>query len=267
MDAEDHEARRELDRILEFVHAIEARSSTRAVPMKWGVEIFNDDFPRSWAHNFLRVEGDLEGVSVEGLVEEAERFHGAAGHAHRAITVEDEAMAEGLRGSFEDLGWVVDRLLTMVHCRGRGVPANTSGVEEVDFDTVRPALEEFLRGMPYADSEETVRQLVERSLLTAAATDVRHFAVLVEGRVVSNCDLYSDGEVAQIEDVTTLEGFRGKGFARATVGKALEEALAAQHQLVFLVADDDDWPKEFYARLGFEPVGRSHNFTLPGTPV
>jgi hypothetical protein len=31
---------------------------------------------------------------------------------------------------------------------------------------------------------------------------------------------------------------------------------------VFLVADDDDWPKEMYAKLGFEEAGRTFQFLL-----
>ena len=31
--------------------------------------------------------------------------------------------------------------------------------------------------------------------------------------------------------------------------------------LVFLVADDRDWPKQLYSKLGFDPVGRFWQFT------
>jgi hypothetical protein len=31
-------------------------------------------------------------------------------------------------------------------------------------------------------------------------------------------------------------------------------------EVVFIVADDDDWPKHLYARLGFVPVGRKWTF-------
>ena len=29
---------------------------------------------------------------------------------------------------------------------------------------------------------------------------------------------------------------------------------------VFLIADENDWPKKFYERLGFETVGRMYTF-------
>jgi predicted GNAT family acetyltransferase len=67
---------------------------------------------------------------------------------------------------------------------------------------------------------------------------------------------------AQIEDVNTLEPFRGRGLARQVVSFAAREALAGGADLVWLIADDNDWPKELYAKLGFRPVGTFWQFTL-----
>ena len=62
---------------------------------------------------------------------------------------------------------------------------------------------------------------------------------------------HSDGVIAQVEDVATLRDFRRRGLARATVTAAVDAALAMGHEAIFIVADDDDWPKDLYARLGF----------------
>jgi hypothetical protein len=48
------------------------------------------------------------------------------------------------------------------------------------------------------------------------------------------------------------------------VTAAVDAALAMGHELIFIVADEDDWPKDLYARLGFDPVGRAWAFTRPG---
>ena len=85
----------------------------------------------------------------------------------------------------------------------------------------------------------------------------------VDGEVASYCELYSDGSTAQIENVLTLERFRKRGLARATVSRALEDARSGDHSLVFLIADRDDWPKDLYAKLGFEEVGHVWEFVLP----
>jgi GNAT superfamily N-acetyltransferase len=254
-----------VERILAFIHRIEDESATSLQPFRWGTAVFNSEFPRSWAHNFLRVD-DAPDVGATELVAEAERFHSAAGHAHRQVSVDDAATGARLEPGFARAGWTVERLVLMVHRRPPEEGVDPSLAREASFDEVRPALEGFYAEAPFGNSAETVRQLVERSLLTARAANVRHFAVFVDGRVVSTCDLYSDGATAQIEDVSTFAEFRNRGFARATVLQALGVARAEGNDLVFLEADDRDWPKQFYGRLGFDEVAHRYHFTRPGDP-
>ena len=61
----------------------------------------------------------------------------------------------------------------------------------------------------------------------------------------------------------TLERFRNRGLARATVTRALDASREAGHDLTFLLAVRDDWPKELYAKLGFDEIGRIWEFLLP----
>jgi len=82
----------------------------------------------------------------------------------------------------------------------------------------------------------------------------------VDDAPVAAADLYSDGRIAQVEEVATLPAHRGHGYASAVVLRAVEVALASGHDLVFLEADARDWPKDLYARLGFEEVGRTWSF-------
>jgi GNAT superfamily N-acetyltransferase len=253
-------------RILAFVQAMEDASSTDLVSFRYGVALFNSAFPRSWAHNFLRVERTAESPTADVLAVEADRLQGGAGLPHRQIVVRDDALGARLEAGFRERGWLVDRLVYMVHRGAPDRPADTSIVAEVPFEEAKPALEAFIRAAPYGDSEETVRQLVERTLLAAQASNVRHFAVAVEGRIASTCQLYSGDGTAQIEDVATFEEFRNRGFARATVQRALDVARAEGHDLVFLEADRDDWPRRLYARMGFEPVADTYNFTRPPDP-
>jgi GNAT superfamily N-acetyltransferase len=255
---------RQLERIGRFARHLQDASSTDRIRFVWGTAVFNRDFPRSWAHNFLRVESLPEDVTAEDLAGAAERLHGAAGHSHRQVVVEDASAGERLQKGFKRLGWAVERLVYMAHTREPDRWGDTSIVRELTFEEVRPALERFWRQAPHGDSEETVRQLVERSALTARAATVRHFAVLVDGEAVSTCDLYSDGRTAQIEDVATFEDFRNRGYARATVSRALQEARAGGHDVVFLEADADDWPRRLYDKLGFDALAQSYQFTRPG---
>ena len=97
----------------------------------------------------------------------------------------------------------------------------------------------------------------------AAAVDTRFFAGRADGEIGSYCELYYEPDIGQIEDVLTLERFRNRGLARATVTRALDASREAGHDLTFLLADRDDWPKELYAKLGFDEIGRIWEFLLP----
>jgi GNAT superfamily N-acetyltransferase len=251
----------ELSRILEFRRGIAERSSTRVVRFAYGTAWFNDDFPLSWAHNYLEVVATQE-VDAGELIAEAHRLHGSAEQRHRTIEVTDEALGERLEPAFRDAGWEIDRHVVMVHRRGFDRAVDTSSVEELPFSDIRPAIEEYWRQLPEGDSEETVRQLVERTAVTAAACELRHLAVRAGQRVVSTCDLYVVGSVAQLEDVWTHESHRGRGYARAAVARAVEEARGAGCDLVWLDADARDWPRELYRKLGFDAVAHTHTFTL-----
>jgi hypothetical protein len=47
------------------------------------------------------------------------------------------------------------------------------------------------------------------------------------------------------------------------VTRALDASREAGHDVTFLIADRDDWPKELYAKLGFDEIGRIWEFLLP----
>jgi ribosomal protein S18 acetylase RimI-like enzyme len=252
----------ELVRAKAFEEALRDRAIERVVPFPFGRALFNDSYPRVWELNLLRVETP-EGATVEALVGEAERLQGEAGHAHRRIAVPDEQAGARLARGFETAGWRIDCFLFMAY-RGPGERrVDAKAVAEVALGDLRPLRERIAAGEPWADSEETVAMVLDASGLTLRHGNARHFAALVDGEPAAAADLYSDGRTAQIEDVSTLPEFRGRGLASAVVARAAHEALAGGHDLVFLVADDADWPKALYARLGFAPLGRKWVFFRP----
>jgi GNAT superfamily N-acetyltransferase len=249
----------ELERAIGFEEALRERCAERVVPFRFGRALFNDSFPLVWDLNGLRVD-NAEGATAELLAEEAERLHDVAGHAHRRVTVLDEKAGRRLEPEFRALGWQPDRFLFMAwHGKGER-QAPPADIREVDPSELRPLREEILRAEPWADSAEVVRQVIDSSFLVARTGNARHLAALVEGEVASGADLYSDGRTAQVEDVSTFPAYRGRGLASALVLHAVEEALAARHDFVFLIADAADWPKDLYARLGFAPLGCKWTF-------
>ena len=68
----------------------------------------------------------------------------------------------------------------------------------------------------------------------------------------------------------TLEAYPGQGLASSLVLHAVDDARRAGHELVFLQADENDWPRRLYTKLGFDSVGVVTRFLRapsgPGVP-
>jgi GNAT superfamily N-acetyltransferase len=214
-----------------------------------------------WDANFLQVDEVDDAITAGDLAQEADRLMGPRGLAHRKIQLDDEALGSRLAPDFEGAGWDVHRLLVMVH-NGEDIGPPSTPVDEITDGVHAAAKDEFNRRDPYIAEQKVVDEMRGLARRVSEATDKRCFAAYVEDEIASVCELYSDGLTAQIEDVATLEEHRKKGLAQAVVRRALHEAQTWGHETIFLVADHDDWPKEMYAKLGFEEAGRTFQFLL-----
>lgn len=246
-------------RIHDFERELELRCSTATEPTAFGTAFLNLDFPLRYDSNFVWVEPPLRGVAADALAADADRVLGEHGLAHRKLFVDDDLHGGRLAAAFLDLGWSAERLLIMAQVREpEHRPA--AEVSEQGFAEARPFLELVLRRQPYADSEEAVRQLTEIRGVYEREAGARFFVADVDGQPASVCELYVLGDVAQVEDVNTIEEFRGRGLGSAVVLAAAASARTRGCDVVFLIADDADWPKDLYARLGFDPVSRFWSF-------
>ena len=246
----------ELARAIAFDAARQEKLYTRTEVFKGGRAFFHDDFPDVYDLNYLQVE-DLSGLEASALADEADRVQGEAGLKHRRVQVADETTGVNLVNGFRELGWEVERLLLMAHHRkpDRIPPPGTA--TEIGLEKMKVARELSLREEPEKKSEAEIAQLTDTARLMKNMIGARFYAAHDYGEVASTCELYSDGSTAQIEAVITLEKHRNKGLGSAVVLAALEVALSEGHDFIFLIADDDDWPKELYTKLGFDPIGRS----------
>jgi len=220
---------------------------------------FHDRLPRVWDLNFLRVEGAPPDLGARALVAEADRIQGAAGLEHRMVSIEDDRTGARLSPELRSQGWSAETLVIMVHRRTPYRAVNTTIAREIDEDTAASATKAFTRTQPYGREDATVRQIIEMRRVVARAVPTRHYGAPDSGAPKSFCDLYSKDGIGQIEDVAMLETYRGRGLATAVVAKALEESLAAGNDITFLTADDDDWPKDLYGKLGFDTLGYKHS--------
>ena len=165
---------------------------------------------------------------------------------------------ERLAARFRELGWSVTSHLVMAHRREPDRRVDSSMVREVSFDDLKPVRRAVTLRESWGD-DRLGEMLSEVKRRIGSACELRHFAAVLGRNVAAYCELRSDGRTAQIEDVNTLDEFRGRGLARAVVQHALDIARR-DHGLVFLEALAGDWPQQLYGKLGFDVVDTRHLF-------
>ncbi len=251
----------EFGRAFELMDRLDEVTAERLEPTPFGPVVVHSRLNRVHDLNFLRAEepGD---ATAEELAAEAERVQGGAGISHRRVNIRDEAQRERLEPQFVRLGWKPERFVLMVLRREPDRPAEHE-VLEVDEPTMRPLWAEAIRAEPHGKEETLVQQILEHRRDMSEALPTRLFAAESGGRLVAHAELYSYDGVGQVEDVVTLEPYRGRGLARALVLHAASESRATGNDLTFLVANADDWPQRLYERLGFETAGHYARFLKP----
>jgi ribosomal protein S18 acetylase RimI-like enzyme len=248
----------ELGRIHRFEREVEM-AGTETVASPLGVGVLTPELPLRHDSNYLLVE---RAGSAAEAIDEADRILGGAGRNHRVILTFDEDLGERLLAEFQALDWRTQRHIFMVQRREPTKSGDVSIVQEVDQTALRPGRRREILSYPWG-SPELAEQLLDAKVLLSSRAETRFFGVEVDGAIVAWTDLYVAQGIGQIEDVATRAEHRGKGYATAVVLRAIEEARRAGADLIFLVADDEDWPKELYGRLGFDIVGRQYKFIRP----
>jgi GNAT superfamily N-acetyltransferase len=193
------------------------------------------------------------------LVEAADRILGGAGFGHRLVVVADESDGDRMAPGFRENGYVTEPSVQMVLWRPPDRPANLP-VEECSFQESRPLTQEIYRREGDLPAD-LIPRFVAQHESWERSIGARRFVARIDGALAGQCELYMDGSEAQVEFVDTLEEFRGGGVARAVVLGAAQAARDAGAERVYILAAENDWPKELYRRLGFDPMARRWDFT------
>jgi GNAT superfamily N-acetyltransferase len=212
----------------------------------------------AWGLNYVRLREPMGFDEVVELAEEAQSHL-----PFRRITLEPGAHTPELEAKFTAAGWKPERDLLMLHTRAPEQAIDTSAVIEVDeAEHLRLGRMWSLEEGP-GTGDDVLRSLTEFwSRESRVCGDL--FLGVRRDEIVAKTKLRCDGRIAQVEDVYTIAPARGQGLCRALVTRAVELARAQGHELIFIIADADDWPRHLYAQLGFEPVGMTVNFQGSG---
>jgi GNAT superfamily N-acetyltransferase len=212
-----------------------------------------------WVLNELVVDTDTDARRLIAALDDL-----YAHMAHRRAFIERADVGDRLAAAMRTAGWLAEHDVFSVLRRERDRPATPGLAREVDAPTIRAVEKQTIAEHSPRDAAVADQLLAARGVFGRVG-GARYFVAAADGVDACHATLYSDGVIAQVEDVGTITAFRGRGLARAVCSAAIDAAVAAAHELIFIVADDDDWPKELYAKLGFDPVGKTWSFTRPSS--
>jgi ribosomal protein S18 acetylase RimI-like enzyme len=234
-----------------WVHDAQAAVCDVIEPWEHGTVVRATRHPTYWDYNLVRVEDDAD-MGAEELVAFADEA--LAGLAHRRVGFEVVAAGERVRAGMKALGWRVTSLVWMLH---EGDPPRATGldVEQVAYDAVHHLRvvwhREDFPGVDFTDHFDHEREV-------AMDRNAQVFAAFEQDRPVGFAQLEREGDDAEITSVFVHPDQRGRGLGTAITRAAI--AAAGEVSDLWIVADDEDRPKELYARLGFRPAWKLVDF-------
>ena len=235
------------------------RTSTRREQLPWGTAFFHEGLPLRYDSNMAIADRALGGATADDVVALLDEFY--EGFRHREVEFASVTDADSIAMGMGEHGYAVERMVVMAHRRRPDRAPDPAGVEELDFEEVEPFTAEVARREPWGREPGIAEMLASFRRVLVEGVGARFFGQRLDGRLAGTCELYVEGDVAQVEDVNTLDEFRGRGVARNVVLRAVQEAHDSGASFVFLFADAQDWPRHLYARLGFDEIGHSRLFT------
>jgi GNAT superfamily N-acetyltransferase len=231
--------RRSLELTADSVRELDAGllARTPSLPLIWSLNHLRLLVPVPWRKALTLADQHLAHVRFRHLIAEG-------------------SIARRWAGAPLQAGFQVEREVMMVMAgEAPGRAAREPGPEVVEPDEAA-----MLRLLKRWHEEEgrvgsECEQLLEAAAREGRARGERRLGIAgANGELLAMTKLYADGRTAQVEDVYTVPEARGRGFARALVSHAIELARRGGNQVTLITADEDDWPKHLYARLGFQPA-------------
>ena len=224
-----------------FDHSLAERRAAAVVPVTGGVAVLDPRVAASHEHNSLWITDPVPGPVLES---EADRVLEAYRHRRAVFDVDPP----------EALDWQLERLRLMVLDPSVEVRPGASEVTTVTSEVMAGLWGPSWR-RDRRIGEDEIGDLLRREAIADAHARIVDLAVLDErGVPIAGTQLRIDGATASIEAVMAEPDVRARGHAGSLVAEAVRRAREAGCDVVFLAAAADDWPRQWYGRLGFVGV-------------
>ena len=103
--------------------------------------------------------------------------------------------------------------------------------------------------------EFCTRRCYRRGEVYLSEGGINSYVCYYNGDIVGNCDMLIHDKVAKIEDFTVNPQCQRRGFGTTILKHLIQTAIDQSCDLIYLVTDEEDTPKEMYKKLGFSKVG------------
>ena len=244
-------------RLVDFERRVRVALATSVHELPFGTVVVSEDMPLIYDQNAFVITAPV----APGLaVHTTETVAALLGWEHRTIECGDLSVADALRDALLAEGYHEECCVTMT--LDAPVPAPSRATSPATVTAIaeqRPLARAILAEQPWIDGDEVLDQFDERERRLADVASA--YAVVAPADApVSRCLVLTDGPLADIDAVATLSSHRGRGWSDAVMRQAITTARRGGAEHIVLVADADDWPVWWYARLGFREIGRFSQF-------
>jgi len=246
------------DEIQRLTHQSLTHLAERTVGFEGGFALRTSSLPLVWTLNQVRLARATTAEEVAALADQHQD-----GLPFRHVVVEGEHGAP-LVEPLTAAGFWSEREVVMAMTQPIDRAVDTSGVVELTESQMLQLMREWLLEERAEITDEGLEQVVEYSRREGALFAETRFGIIDGATPLAITKLRTSGRVAWLEDVYTTASARGRGFARALLAEAVTVAWVSSPSFAFIIADDDDWPKELYGRVGFAPVGFNRTFHRGG---
>ncbi len=232
-------------------------------PIGPGWFVRSRSLPLVWTLNQIRI---AEPATFDDAVALANRYQ--AGLPYRHIVVEDGPTGERLEDAFRAAGWRVDREVLMALAEPPDRDVDTRTVTVLSEEQMLALMRRWTAEDHPDISVDGLDQLEEWSRREGRLWKEQRFGIVdKKGSPTAVTKLRSEGTTAWVEDVYTVPEAHARGYARMLLTHTTALAKSADHDLTFIIADDDDWPKGLYMRIGFRAIGGTRTFHEDLRPV
>lgn len=237
-------------------------SELRQYDRGWGVR--TPDLNRLWTLNQLCITSPATFDEIVALAEDHQNDL-----PFRHVNVDHDSTGRAVERAFTEAGWKQDRELLMVLDADADRSVDTTAVVELSEEQMTGLMKRWwAEEFPVLVDDDELDQFVNYNRREGKLWSESAFGVLDEDGVpLAITKARAQGTTGWVEDVYTAAEARGRGYARMLVTHVTELLRAAECDFIFIIADDNDWPKTLYSKIGYRPVGYVHTFHLDLRPL